>query len=93
MKLGYQTFQIICALCLNTQTGWVLSSFFFGYIIMQIPGGFLAGVIGGRIVFGVGIVMTAILTLLTPLAARIHIGLLIALRVLEGFFEVWSETI
>ena len=60
---------------------------------MQIPGGFLAGVIGGRIVFGVGIVMTAILTLLTPLAARIHIGLLIALRVLEGFFEVWSETI
>ena len=32
--------------------------------------------------------MTAILTLLTPLAAELHIGALIALRVVEGFFEV-----
>ena len=32
--------------------------------------------------------MTSVLTLLTPLAAEIHIGALIGLRVLEGFFEV-----
>ena len=32
--------------------------------------------------------MTAALSLLTPIAARVHFGALIALRVLEGFFEV-----
>ena len=68
--------------------GWVLSSFFFGYLITQIPGGYLASKYGGRYIFGVGIFMTSVLTLLTPLAAEIHIGVLIALRVLEGLFEV-----
>ena len=68
--------------------GWILSSFFYGYIITQIPGGWLAGLIGGKIVFGIGIVMTAVLTLLTPVAAELHFGALIALRALEGFFEV-----
>ena len=68
--------------------GWVLSAFFFGYIITQIPGGYLAGRYGGRFVYGIGILMTSVLTLLTPLAAEIHIGALIGLRVLEGFFEV-----
>ena len=32
--------------------------------------------------------MTSVLTLLTPLAAEIHIGALIGLRILEGLFEV-----
>ena len=36
--------------------------------------------------------MTAVLTLLTPVAANWHIGALIAVRVAEGFFEV-SENI
>ena len=71
--------------------GWILSAFFYGYIITQIPGGFLASVIGGKLVLGLGIVITAALSLLTPLAARIHFGALIGLRVLEGFFEVKIE--
>ncbi len=69
-------------------TGWVLGAFFYGYLFTQIPGGLLATKFGGRWVFGIGIVMTALLTLLTPLAARTSVYLLIALRVLEGFFEV-----
>ena len=32
--------------------------------------------------------MTSVLTLMTPVAAQMHIGALIALRVLEGCFEV-----
>jgi len=39
-------------------------------------------------VFGVGILLTGVLTLLTPLAARIGPGYLIAVRVLEGIGEV-----
>ena len=38
--------------------------------------------------FGIGIVMTAVLTLLTPLAAYTRVELLILVRALEGFFEV-----
>ena len=76
------------AISLYSLEGWVLSSFFYGYIITQIPGGYLASKYGGRFVYGIGILMTSILTLLTPLAAEIHIGALIGLRALEGFFEV-----
>ena len=71
--------------------GWILSSFFYGYMITQIPGGYLAGIIGGRYIYGIGIVMTAALSLLTPLAAKLHFGTLIGLRVLEGLFEVSSD--
>ena len=68
-------------------SGWILSSFFFGYIVTQVPGGLLAERFGGRWIFGVGIVMTAVLTLLTPVAAYVGVGGLIAVRVAEGLFE------
>jgi len=67
--------------------GIVLSSFFYGYIITQIPGGYLAAYFGGKALYGGGILLTALLTLLTPVAARTHFNLLIAVRVMEGFFE------
>ena len=70
--------------------GWILSAFFYGYILTQIPGGWLAERVGGKWVFGVGVVMTSLLTLLTPLAAFTNIWLLVTVRVLEGFFEVNS---
>ena len=78
----------VCFVLFLCTLGWVLSSFFYGYIITQIPGGWLADLFGARYVFGIGILMTSVLTLLTPLAAEVHIGALIALRALEGFFEV-----
>ena len=74
-------------------TGWLLAAFFYGYAIMQIPGGWLATRFGGKYVYGIGIVMTAVLTLLTPLAAQISVWALVALRVLEGIFEVHLKTI
>jgi len=69
------------------QQGLVLGSFFYGYIVTQLPGGFLAGKYGGKWLFGGGVLCTSILTLLTPVAARADYKLLIALRVLEGFGE------
>lgn len=55
---------------------------------MQVPGGWLATRFGAKYVFGIGIVMTAVLTLLTPVAAQVSVWALVALRVLEGMFEV-----
>lgn len=71
----------------NTQ-GLVLGAFFYGYIITQIPGGWLAEVFGGKKLFGFGVLCTAILTLLTPLAARWNLYVFVALRVIEGIGEV-----
>ena len=68
--------------------GIILSSFFYGYIFTQIPGGYLAARFGGKNLYGGGILMTALFTLLTPLAARGNMYMLIAIRVLEGLFEV-----
>jgi len=62
-----------------------LGSFFWGYITTQIIGGILAPMIGAGRLIGLGIFGTSLLTLLTPVAARMA-GLipLVVLRFLEG---------
>ena len=74
--------------CFISYVGWLLAAFFYGYALMHIPGGWLATRFGGKYVFGIGIVMTAVLTLLTPLAAQVSVWALVVLRVAEGLFEV-----
>ncbi|GAB0100072.1 hypothetical protein DMENIID0001_160550 [Sergentomyia squamirostris] len=71
----------------SKQQGLILSSFFYGYIWTQLLGGYLGSKFGGHYVFGAGIGMTALLTLLTPLAAKSSIYLMVAIRVIEGIFE------
>ncbi|CAG5124437.1 unnamed protein product [Candidula unifasciata] len=80
--------------------GQILASFFYGYIVTQLPGGFLANRYGGKYFFGIGIFATALLTLLTPLLTTWSPYMLIACRVFEGLFEgvtypaihaIWSK--
>ncbi|XP_052007479.1 sialin isoform X1 [Xyrauchen texanus] len=72
----------------NSETqGWILGSFFYGYILTQIPGGYLARKYGAKWLLGIGILCTVIFTMLTPLAADLGAGYLIAVRVLEGIGE------
>lgn len=66
----------------------VLGSFFWGYLVTQVPGGRLAEAGGGKWLFGGGVLLTSLLTLLTPAAARHSLATLIALRVVEGLGEV-----
>lgn len=72
----------------NLFLGMVLGSFYYGYIVLQIPGGWLATKIGGTRIFGMALFLASILTLLTPAAARYSVYALITLRVLEGVFLV-----
>ncbi|KAL0962446.1 hypothetical protein UPYG_G00340110 [Umbra pygmaea] len=67
--------------------GLLLGAFFFGYLVTQIPGGYLAGHFGGSIFLGGGVLGTAALTLLTPLAAKLGPYWLFSLRALEGLGE------
>ncbi|KAL1131947.1 hypothetical protein AAG570_011558, partial [Ranatra chinensis] len=46
--------------------GLVLSSFFYGYICTQLLGGWLGARVGGARVYGAGVAVTAVLTLVTP---------------------------
>lgn len=68
--------------------GLILSSFYWGYVLTHLPGGLLAEKFGGKYSLGIGILSTAIFTLLTPLSVYWGdwIGLLL-LRILMGLGE------
>jgi len=71
----------------DTQRGLVLSSFFVGYLVTQVLGGWLAGKLGGKMVLGFGVLWWSLFTLLTPLSALASFPLLIAARILMGVGE------
>ncbi|NWR06808.1 VGLU1 protein, partial [Paradoxornis webbianus] len=67
--------------------GMIHGSFFWGYIVTQIPGGFIAQKFAANRVFGLAIVSTSVLNMLIPSAARTHVGCVIAVRVMQGLVE------
>lgn len=74
----------------GTVQGLILGSFFWGYAFTNIPGGRAAEYLGGKLVFGLGIVASAFLTLVTPVSARTSTELLIAVRFACGAVQVRS---
>jgi ACS family sodium-dependent inorganic phosphate cotransporter len=70
-----------------TTKGLVLSSFFIGYMLMQIPGGWFSNRVGGRLVLGVSLIWWSIVTMITPAAAALSVGVLIAARIAMGVGE------
>ena len=71
----------------QTVKGLVLSSFFVGYLLLQIAGGALARRFGGKRVLAVAVAWWSVFTLLTPIAATLSIGALVAARVGLGLGE------
>merc|ERR1719422_3050606 len=66
------------------EQGWILGAFFFGYVVTQLPGGRLAEKYGGKRLYGGGILITSIFTLLTPLAATISLPLFVIVRAIKN---------
>ena len=68
----------------------VLGAFYYGYVVTQVPGGCMADKYGGKWMFGLGSFISAICTILHPVAARYGGGitLLCLLRVMKGLIEV-----
>jgi MFS family permease len=72
----------------EAEQGFILGSFFWGYVLTQLPGGLLSQRYGGKWVVGLGLLLTAILTLFIPVAARSGKEYLIAVRIVQGLAEV-----
>ncbi|KAF2367680.1 Major facilitator superfamily [Trinorchestia longiramus] len=70
--------------------GLILGSFYWGYASTNLLGGVAAERFGGKLVAGLGIFMTSLLTLFSPMAARTSDVAFIVLRVLEGMAEAVS---
>ncbi|KAG8310193.1 hypothetical protein J6590_068400 [Homalodisca vitripennis] len=68
--------------------GYILSAFFWGYVLTHLPGGQLAEKFGGKQTLGLGILCTSVLTIATPFAARAGPWWLIVTRFIEGLGEV-----
>lgn len=69
----------------TAQWGSILSAFFVGYLVLQIPAGWLADRIGGKRVLAAGVVWWSIFTAATPLAK--NLGSMWIVRALMGVGE------
>lgn len=69
------------------EQGLILSSFYIGYLLLQIVGGRLADRFGGKVILGGGVILWSLFTLITPPAAAFGIAVLIVVRVLMGMGE------
>lgn len=65
----------------------MLSSFFWGYVISQVPGGILSEKYGAKIVLLISLSVCALLTLLTPVAAGWGWEFMCAARIIQGLAQ------
>lgn len=62
----------------------VLGSYFWGYLLTSLPGGYLAERFGGRQVVGITMILSLITTAAVPLAAEWGLSWVIVARILTG---------
>ncbi|NXR98870.1 VGLU3 protein, partial [Oxylabes madagascariensis] len=67
--------------------GLIHGSFFWGYIVTQIPGGFISNKLAANRLFGAAIFLTSTLNMIIPSAARVHYGCVMFVRILQGLVE------
>ncbi|XP_046558800.1 uncharacterized transporter slc-17.2-like [Haliotis rubra] len=65
----------------------MLSAYFYGFVVIQIPGGWLVGRYGGKYVMFIGILIGSIASLLLPIGARTTKYLVYVLRALVGISQ------
>ncbi|KAH8307432.1 hypothetical protein KR044_011982 [Drosophila immigrans] len=70
------------------EKSYMLSSFFWGYIVTQVPGGYIAQRYGAKMLLLSGLAACGILTLLTPLSVKLGgWQAMCVIRVLEGLTQ------
>jgi MFS family permease len=69
----------------------VLAAYYYGYVATQLMGGRLSETMGAKMVYGTGIMLSGVLTLMGPVAVRAKFYAFIAIRVLTGAASVWPN--
>lgn len=64
------------------------SSFFWGYLVTQVPGGFFASLYPANKIFGTAIAISSFLNLLVPGALKVDPIIDMCVQVLKGLVEV-----
>lgn len=62
----------------------MLGSYFWGYLLTSLPGGYLAETFGGRQVGGISMIVSVFSTIMVPLTAPWGLGWVIAARTITG---------
>ena len=75
----------------SEEKGLVLGAFFYGYLTTQVLGGILAPIVGAGRLFGLSVLVSAVLSLMTPVMAYYGHIPLIVLRILLGISQVWTS--
>ena len=71
----------------ESQVGIIMGSFYFGYMITMILGGYLADKYGGKKVLGYGLLIWSFFTIITPFFAYQGLWWIILIRILMGLGE------
>jgi MFS transporter, ACS family, solute carrier family 17 (sodium-dependent inorganic phosphate cotransporter), other len=69
----------------ENQKQMIFGSFFWGYVLTELPGGRLAELVGGHRVFGHSMFWASVITLLTPAIAHMGFIAMVVQRVFLGF--------
>ncbi|KAL2718943.1 putative inorganic phosphate cotransporter isoform X3 [Vespula squamosa] len=71
----------------SKKQGYLLSSFFYGYVITQIPFGILAKRYGSKYFLGIGMLINSLFGLLVPVSAHWGFPWLMVVRFIQGLGE------
>lgn len=71
----------------EVEKGYVLSSFYMGYAVGQIPSAMFAQKYGAKTLFGLSVLIPSILSLFVPVACRTSFGMALFIRALLGLCE------
>ncbi|CAF1032852.1 unnamed protein product [Adineta ricciae] len=73
--------------------GIVLGGYFWGYLITEIPGGYLASRFGARFIFGIAMIISGLVTIIMPWGASLHYGVLWFFRLIVGLAHgvIWPS--
>lgn len=71
--------------------GLILSSYFWGYTVSMLPGGRLAELWSAKWLMNGSVLLNVAASILTPVAARTHYWLFIAMRFLQGIGGVSND--
>ncbi|XP_036907301.1 sodium-dependent phosphate transport protein 3-like isoform X2 [Sturnira hondurensis] len=80
--------------------GLIFSSISYGVILTLVPSGYLAGIFGAKQMLGAGLLISSLLTLLTPWAADRGVTVLVVVRTIQGVaqgmawtgqFTIWAK--